>query len=148
MKIVKTLSLVFGLIGSIIIIITNIMGIWGEIKMIDKILTRDVVLIIIIIASLFTYIYIKIKEFRNKLQSVLLFIVSAHYGVVGKTNDVTDVLRSKVVFGRIEKFPVTNSTLGPDPAKGDTNKKLTVKYMYCGEFQIIEIPERGILSIP
>jgi hypothetical protein len=134
--------------AAILQIIVNGLAIWEKFKMIDKNIILQVGLAIILVGSGIMYLVEKYKELRNKLQSVLLFIDSAKYGVVGKTNDVTDVLRSKVVLGRIENFSVTNSTLGPDPAKGDTNKKLTVKYIYCGKLQIIEIPEKGILSIP
>ena len=147
MKIVKTLSLVFGLITSIIIIITNIKGIWEGIKMIDEILTRNVILIIIMAVSASTYIYIKIKEFKNKLQSVILTIDSAEYGAMGETNDVAHVLWSKIVDGRIENFPITNITLGCNPAKGKP-KILIVKYKYCGENLSISVPEGGTLSIP
>ena len=136
------------LLAALTELIVNVPKVLEIIKMIDRNIVLEIGLLIILIVAGIIYIVEKYKDFRNKLQSVLLFIDSARYGVVGKTNDVTDVLRSKVVAGRIENFPVTNNTLGPDPAKGDTNKKLTVKYMYCGELRVIEIPEKGILSIP
>lgn len=87
------------------------------------------------------------KDFRSDPQLRILLINSAQYGAQGVTKDVTDILQSKIVSGRVEHFPVTNETLGPDPAKG-FGKVLSVKYTYCGEVRSKEIQEGGILSLP
>ncbi len=84
----------------------------------------------------------------EKFQKGVLVINSAEYGIAGQTNDVTDILRSKVVWGRIENFSVTNDTLGPDPAK-HKSKEVTVRYRYCcGDVRTKVVPEGGVLSLP
>jgi hypothetical protein len=121
--------------------------IWELIKMLDMRIILEIGIIAIMVISGIIYLHEKYKEFRNKLQSVLLIIDSAQYGAKGKTNDVTDILKSKIVSGHIKDFPVTNDTLGPDPIEGE-RKILTVKYTYCGELRSIEVLERGTLSLP
>jgi hypothetical protein len=121
--------------------------IWGLIKMLDTRVILEIGIITIMVISGVIYLYEKYKDFKNKLQSVLLIIDSAQYGAKGRFNDVTDILSSKIIYGRLEKFPVTNATLGPDPIYG-TPKILTVRYKYCGKFHTISVPEGGTLSLP
>ena len=75
-----------------------------------------------------------------------LTIHSAQYGAQGITDDVTRLLRSKVLEGRLE-FPVTNAELGGDPIKG-VKKHLEVVYSYAGQKHTITIPEGETLSLP
>ena len=76
-----------------------------------------------------------------------LLIDYAEYGAQGKTNKVAHILRSKISSGKIEKFPVNNNTLGPDPISG-VIKSLVVNYTHRGESKSVEVPENGMLSLP
>lgn len=73
-----------------------------------------------------------------------LVILSATYGVTGKTNDVTQLLRSRILPPGKLVCPVDNSSLGGDPAIGML-KELKVNYSYAGEKVI---PEHEILTLP
>ncbi len=136
------------LLAALTELIVSVPKVLEVIKMIDRTIFLEMALIIIIIVAGIIYFIEKYKEFRNKLQSVLLTIDSAEYSAMGQTRDVAHILWSKIVAGRIENLPVTNDTFGPpDPAKGKP-KILTVKYKYCGENLSISVPEGGTLSIP
>jgi hypothetical protein len=135
------------LLAAVMEIIVNSQKIWEVIKMVDRSIILEVGPVAIFIIAGIIYLREKYKEFRNKLQSVLLVIDSAQYGARGQVNDVTDILSSRIIYGRLERFPVTNATLGPDPIYG-TPKTLTVKYKYCGKPHTISVPEGGTLSLP
>jgi hypothetical protein len=77
----------------------------------------------------------------------LLNIESAQYGVENNMKDVADILKRRIILGRIENFPVTNESLGGDPAPGSV-KMLTVKYSYMGQSHTSNFREGLMISLP
>lgn len=137
--------------GLNVINIGDRVNVWEVMKMLDMRIILGIGLVTIMLISGIIYLREKYKEFKMKLESVLLVIYSAQYGAQGTMKDVTDILRSKIVSGTIKNFPVLNVNLdaiGPnDPAPG-VNKTLEVKYTYCGNFKSIQIREYQTLSLP
>jgi len=98
----------------------------------------------------------KLEAFREILKAgqqvgtsteEILIIVSARYGAKGHMLDVTDVLRSKIISGRIKNFQVTNENFGKDPIQG-VPKTLEVNYEYGGKTRSLSISEGSTLTIP
>jgi hypothetical protein len=83
---------------------------------------------------------------RDQDDGNYLKIIRAHYGVQGKTVNVTDMLRSRVHDGMLS-FVVTNSALGGDPAIG-ADKVLIVIYRYEGKESATAVREGNTLTIP
>lgn len=135
------------LLTSLLDLIAHLSEIGRLVKMIDKTFILEGIPIVIVVVAGSIYLFEKYKGFKKLLQSMLLIIDSAEYGAEGQTKDVAHILWSKIVSGRIENFPVTNDTLGPDPIPR-VHKVLTVKYKYHGENLSISVPENGTLSIP
>lgn len=81
------------------------------------------------------------REFSNGL-----YIVRAYYGWQASTNNVTDLLRSRMRDGQIS-FVVTNSALGGDPAIG-ADKVLVVIYRYQGTERAAIVREGYTLTLP
>ncbi len=75
-----------------------------------------------------------------------LLILSGIYGAKGITNDVTDLLRSKIEDGRLE-LQVTNYEMGGDP-RPKARKTLTITYISSGRTSTRVVSERDILSLP
>ncbi|MBN2319304.1 MAG: hypothetical protein JXR49_09520 [Acidobacteria bacterium] len=77
----------------------------------------------------------------------LLIIESAKYGARGKFNEVTDILKRRIVLGRIDNFPVTNETLGGDPIP-TVVKMLTINYKYMNQSFTFTYREGQVISLP
>jgi hypothetical protein len=77
----------------------------------------------------------------------LLIVHSASYGAKTQLTDVTDILRRRMVSGRIENFLVTNEAFGGDPIHG-VPKVLTVEYSYMGRTRVASIAEGAMVSLP
>lgn len=75
-----------------------------------------------------------------------LYIVRAYYGWQASTNNVTELLRSRMRDGQIS-FVVTNSALGGDPAIG-ASKVLVVIYRYQGMERAAIVREGYTLTLP
>jgi len=80
-----------------------------------------------------------------------LIIKAAKYGATVKNidyyNDVTNVVRSAIVAGRVE-IPVNNDHFGPDPIKREP-KAVTVDYVYAGRDGYSKtVPEKAKLLLP
>jgi hypothetical protein len=75
-----------------------------------------------------------------------LRIVSAYYGVQGRTVNVTELLRSRVRDG-VVSFVVNNGALGGDPAIG-ADKVLIVVYRFQGNETATAVREGFTLTIP
>jgi hypothetical protein len=80
-----------------------------------------------------------------------LIIKSAKYGATVKNidyyNDVTNVVRSAIVAGRVE-IRVDNDNFRPDPIKGEP-KHVTVDYVYAGRDGYSKtVPENATLFLP
>ena len=75
-----------------------------------------------------------------------LQIVRAYYGLNNRTNDVTQLLRSRVQNGMLV-IQVNNNNMGGDPAVGG-DKVLTVIYRYQGREQTSTVKEGNTLRIP
>jgi hypothetical protein len=75
-----------------------------------------------------------------------LQIVRAYYGLNNRTNDVTQLLRSRVQNGSVV-IQVNNNNMGGDPAVGG-DKVLTVIYRYQGREQTSTVKEGNTLRIP
>jgi|SRR5712664_208213 len=73
-------------------------------------------------------------------------IVTAYYGVQGRTLNVTDLLRNRVRDGMLN-LVVTNSAMGGDPAAG-SDKILIVVYRVQGNETATAVREGNTLSIP
>ena len=83
---------------------------------------------------------------RDRDASRSLVIVSAYYGVQGRTINVTDVLRSNIREGTLSVL-VTNGVMGGDPAQG-YDKILIVVYRYQGVETATPVREGTTLSLP
>jgi hypothetical protein len=81
------------------------------------------------------------RDDRNDLN-----IIRGYYGVQGRTENVTELLRSRVREGMLS-FVVTNSALGGDPAIG-ADKILIVVYRYQGKESATAVREGNTLTIP
>ena len=75
-----------------------------------------------------------------------LQIVRAYYGLNNRTNDVTQLLRSRVQNGMLV-IQVNNNNMGGDPAVGG-DKVFTVIYRYQGREQTSTVKEGNTLRIP
>ncbi|HXY24178.1 MAG TPA: DUF3395 domain-containing protein [Candidatus Acidoferrum sp.] len=75
-----------------------------------------------------------------------LRIIRAYYGVQGRTNNVTDILRNQVRDGVLSMI-VSNNALGGDPAVG-ADKVLIVVYRFQGTETAIAVPERATITLP
>ena len=75
-----------------------------------------------------------------------LRILSAYYGVQGRTADVTEFVRRQV-RGDSVSLTVTNRTFGGDPAIG-ANKVLIVVYRYQGMESATAVREGNMLALP
>ena len=75
-----------------------------------------------------------------------LRILRAYYGVQGRTNNVTDLLRSRVRGGTLNFF-VANQDLGGDPAVG-SDKVLIVVYSYQGTETAAAVREGNTVTLP
>lgn len=75
-----------------------------------------------------------------------LRILRAYYGVQGRTNNVTELLRSRVRGGALNFF-VANGELGGDPAVG-YDKVLIVVYSYQGTETATAVREGTALALP
>ncbi len=75
-----------------------------------------------------------------------LHVQSASYGAGSTTSDVTKLLNSKIVAGRLEIL-VNNDNLGGDPAP-KIAKELRLQYSYDGQVHSRVIPENQNLSLP
>jgi len=75
-----------------------------------------------------------------------LLILSGIYGAEGTTNDVTELLRSKIKNGRLE-LQVTNYEMGGDP-RPTVRKTLTITYIYSGGTSTRVVSEGNILTLP
>ena len=75
-----------------------------------------------------------------------LQIMRAYYGLNNRTNDVTQLLRSRVQNGMLA-IQVNNNNMGGDPAVGG-DKVLTVIYRYQGREQTATVKEGNALRIP
>ena len=71
----------------------------------------------------------------------------SQYGIDDKMKDVTNILNGKIVLGRIDGFPVTNSSLGGDPAPGQI-KMLIVRYSYMRQSYALSFQEGQMISLP
>ena len=81
------------------------------------------------------------RDDRNDLN-----IIRGYYGVQGRTENVTELLRGRVREG-VLSFVVTNSALGGDPAIG-ADKILIVVYRYQGKESATAVREGNTLTIP
>ena len=75
-----------------------------------------------------------------------LVILSAVYGAEGTTNDVTELLRSKIRNGRL-KLQVTNYEMGGDP-RSSVRKTLTITYISSGSTSTRVVSEGNVLDLP
>jgi DnaJ-like protein C11, C-terminal len=75
-----------------------------------------------------------------------LQIMRGYYGLNNRTNDVTQLLRSRVQNGSLV-IQVNNNNMGGDPAVGG-DKVLTVIYRYQGREQTATVKEGNTLRIP
>jgi len=75
-----------------------------------------------------------------------LVICAATYGAQDKTNDVSQILTSKVRGGKLELL-VSNDNLGGDPIPG-VGKKLQVEYIHSGKRHSATVNERKTLVLP
>jgi hypothetical protein len=73
-------------------------------------------------------------------------ILRGFYGVQGRTNNVTDLLRGLVRDGALA-VNVSNRSMGGDPAVG-ADKLLIVIYRFQGQEQAAAVPEGSTLSLP
>ena len=73
-------------------------------------------------------------------------ILSATYGAVGTTNDVTELIRSKIKDGCLD-FQVTNYEMGGDP-KPNIHKVLVITYIKDGKTITRTVSEMNILKLP
>lgn len=83
---------------------------------------------------------------RARDEGYRLQIMTAYYGVQGRTVNVTELLRSRVRDGALT-LVVTNNTLGGDPAVG-YDKLLIVVYRVQGNETATAVAEGNTLSIP
>lgn len=83
---------------------------------------------------------------RNQDDENGLKIIRAHYGVQGKTANVTDLLRTRVREGALN-LVVTNSAMGGDPAVS-YDKTLIVIYRFQGRETATVVREGDTLAIP
>jgi hypothetical protein len=75
-----------------------------------------------------------------------LKIIRAYYGVQGRTENVTDLLRSRIRDG-VLSFVVTNSAMGGDPVIG-AEKILIVVYRFQGRESATAVREGNTLTLP
>lgn len=83
---------------------------------------------------------------RDRDDSQGLRILRAYYGVQGRTNNVTELLRSRMRGGTLNFF-VANADLGGDPAVG-YDKVLIVVYSYQGTETATAVREGNTLALP
>jgi len=75
-----------------------------------------------------------------------LRLISATYGVIGRTSDVLGLLQSRVANDRL-LVSADNNTLGGDPARG-ADKYLNVTYEYRGQRYTAAAKEGQMLRLP
>jgi len=83
---------------------------------------------------------------RDREYSNGLYIVRAYYGWQASTNNVTELLRSRMRDGQLS-FVVTNSAMGGDPAIG-ADKILVVIYRNQGTEKAAIVREGYTLTLP
>lgn len=83
---------------------------------------------------------------RDRGDSNGLQIVSAYYGVQGRTVNVTELLRRRMREGTVS-LVVNDRALGGDPAPG-LEKILIVVYRFQGNETATAVRERNTLTIP
>ncbi len=82
---------------------------------------------------------------QNMPKANVLVIESAQYGAQGKFSDVTKILSSRIVNGKLD-VAVNNELVG-DPVKG-VAKKLTVSYLHNGLRMSKTVSENERLLLP
>lgn len=105
---------------------------------------------VIIAGVLFLASLIRVKPLLKKAIERIrmgdLVILSATYGTNDNTKDVTQILNSKILFGKLD-LPVRNENLGGDPIHGEV-KKLEVEYSYAGNIHNKVVDEKNVLILP
>ena len=90
--------------------------------------------------------YTELSSTKTPEISSQLIIHSASYGAQGMFNDVTELLKTKIVMNKLEII-VNNTNFGPDPIKG-VKKDLIVEYSYDDKRDKIIVQEDFPLVLP
>jgi Protein of unknown function (DUF4197)/Peptidase family M48/DnaJ-like protein C11, C-terminal len=89
--------------------------------------------------------YLRLPDHTATYQSSLQ-ILRAEYGAGSRSSDVTARLNSQIQDDQLS-LPVTNDTMGGDPAQGHA-KTLTVRYSYKGAAGQVAVNEGDYLRLP
>lgn len=84
---------------------------------------------------------------NNIHDSSELTILDANYGLRGRSNPVTEILKSKIKNDKLEIL-VKNENLGGDPYRGETYKILSVAYRYKGKVFVRSSLQHDLLTLP